>query len=98
MTDFRPQFPVESPSLPKHVLASCGMTFVRRPTIFGSIEELDSRMHALTGGVTIVPAGLGSLVADIGAFAQMMLVEWVWRDSEPWLRRAHALGYSGGLV
>jgi hypothetical protein len=34
-------------------------------------------MHALTEGVTIVLAGLGNLVADIGALAQMMPPEWV---------------------
>ena len=51
-------------------------------------EELRSRMHALTEGVTIVPAGLGNLVADIGAFAQVMPPEWVrtWRETEPWTR------------
>lgn len=65
------------------------MTFVRTPTIFGSIEELDSRMHALTDRVSIVPAALGNPVADIGAFAQVMPAEWVrvWRETEPWLRR-----------
>ena len=75
VTDSWPQFPVESASLSKHTLASCGMTFVRTPTIFGSIEELDSRMHALTDRVSIVPAALGNLVADIGAFAQVMPAE-----------------------
>ena len=34
-------------------------------------------MHALTGGVTIVLAGLGNRVADIGALAQVMPPEWV---------------------
>lgn len=50
-------------------------------------KELRSRMHALTDGVSIVPAGLGGLVADIGAFAQVMPPEWVrtWRDTAPWL-------------
>ena len=50
-------------------------------------KELQSRMHALTDGVSIVPAGLGGLVADIGAFAQVMPPEWVrtWRETEPWL-------------
>ena len=52
------------------------MTFIHTPTISGSTEELCSRMHALTDGVTIVPAGLGNLVADIGAFAQVMPAEW----------------------
>jgi glucokinase len=48
--------------------------------------ELASRMHALTDGVEIVPAALGSLVADIGAFAQVMPSEWMraWHDSQPW--------------
>ena len=50
-------------------------------------KELRSRMHALTDGVSIVPAGLGGLVADIGAFAQVMPPEWVrtWRETAPWL-------------
>jgi len=49
-------------------------------------QELASRLHALTDGVDIVPAALGSLVADIGAFSLVMPVEWMkaWRESEPW--------------
>ena len=48
-------------------------------------KKSKSRMHVLTEGVAIVPAGLGNLVADTGALAQLMPPEWgrEWRDSEP---------------
>ena len=74
------------------------MTFVRIPSsvwqhhgdwLLSMVQqELSSRMHAPTEGVTSVPADLGSLVADIGAFAQVMPAEWVkeWREAEPWTR------------
>jgi len=53
-------------------------------------RELDTRMHALTDGVEIVPARLGGLVADFGAFAQVMPQEWVqgWREREAWKHEA----------
>jgi len=48
-------------------------------------KKSKSRMHVLTEGVAIVPAGLGNLIADTGALAQLMPPEWgrEWRDSEP---------------
>ena len=62
-------------------------------------DELGSRMHALTEGVTSVPAGLGNLVAHIGAFAQVMPPEWVrtWRETEPG-RQGWMVRYRSGLV
>ncbi len=52
-------------------------------------KEITSHMPALTQGVTILPAALGSLVADMGAFSLVMPADWVpaWRQSKPW----HAL-------
>ena len=49
-------------------------------------EEIESRLQAVTAGVEVVPAGLGSLVAVIGAFSQVMPQEWVpvWRKTQPW--------------
>jgi glucokinase len=48
--------------------------------------EIDSRLPALTAGVKVLPAQLGSLVADVGAFSLVLPPEWVarWRDTEPW--------------
>lgn len=52
-------------------------------------KEICSHMPALTEGVAILPAALGSLVADMGAFSLVMPHEWVavWRQTKPW----HAL-------
>lgn len=49
-------------------------------------QELDSRFPALTGGVDIRPAALGSLVADVGALCLVMPVPWApdWRARRPW--------------
>lgn len=49
-------------------------------------REIESRLPALTQGVSIVSAALGSLVADIGALSLVMPPEWVepWRQSRPW--------------
>lgn len=51
-------------------------------------KKSKSRMHVLTEGVAVVLAGLGNLVAHIGALARLMQPEWVreWRDGEPWQR------------
>ena len=51
-------------------------------------NEIVSRLPALTAGVEIVPAALGSLVADIGALALVMPGDWVaeWRRTEPWTK------------
>jgi glucokinase len=52
-------------------------------------KEICAHMPALTEGVSIFPAALGSLVADMGAFSLVMPQEWIsaWRQSKPW----HAL-------
>lgn len=49
-------------------------------------QELDSRLPALTQGVTLLPAALGPLVADVGALSLVIPPDWVayWRSSEPW--------------
>ncbi|CAN5127262.1 glucokinase [soil metagenome] len=49
-------------------------------------QEIASRMPALTQGVSVLPAALGSLVTDVGAMAMVMPVEWVaqWRRTRPW--------------
>ncbi|HEY8609558.1 MAG TPA: ROK family protein [Noviherbaspirillum sp.] len=50
------------------------------------MRELESHLPALTAGVRIVPAALGSLVADIGAFTLVLPDAWVarWRKDKPW--------------
>lgn len=49
-------------------------------------HEIESRLPALTRGVSIVSAGLGSFVADVGALSLVIPAEWIplWRKSEPW--------------
>ncbi len=49
-------------------------------------RELETRLPALTAGVEIKPAALGSLVADIGAFCLVLPSDWrqAWRQSRPW--------------
>ncbi|HEV7618500.1 MAG TPA: ROK family protein [Burkholderiaceae bacterium] len=48
--------------------------------------EIETRLPALTHGVSLVPAELGTLVADIGALGLVMPASWTprWRDTEPW--------------
>jgi glucokinase len=48
--------------------------------------ELERRLPALTQGVSIVPAALGSLVADVGALSLVMPPDWMpqWQASQPW--------------
>lgn len=50
--------------------------------------ELSGRLPALTQGVSVCSAGLGSLVADIGALSLVMPDDWVarWRETTPWTR------------
>lgn len=50
------------------------------------MEEIESRLPALTSGVRVVPARLGPLVADLGAFSLVAQPEWIeaWRRTEPW--------------
>jgi glucokinase len=49
-------------------------------------REISTRLPAVTTGIRIVTAGLGNLVADIGALSMVMPDEWVegWRKSQPW--------------
>lgn len=49
-------------------------------------REISQRLPALTAGVSIVPAALGSLVTDIGALSLVMPAEWLaaWRVTQPW--------------
>lgn len=56
-----------------------------RPAV---LHEIESRLPALTEGVVVKGAGLGNLVADVGAFSLAIPAEWIdpWRSSEPWLR------------
>lgn len=48
--------------------------------------EIEQRLPALTQGVSIVPAALGTLVADVGALSLAMPAEWMaqWRNTQPW--------------
>lgn len=50
--------------------------------------EIESHLPVLTQGVTVVPARLGSLVGDIGAFCLAMPSQWLpdWHAREPWRR------------
>lgn len=49
-------------------------------------KEIDGHFPTLTQGVSVVPAALGALVADIGAFCLVMPPEWTaaWRQTRPW--------------
>lgn len=49
-------------------------------------QEIESRFKALTDGVTIIPAVLGPLVADIGALTLVMPEAWLahWCKGQPW--------------
>lgn len=48
--------------------------------------EIHSRMPSLTEGVSLVNAGLGDRVADIGAFSLVLPEDWasIWRLRRPW--------------
>lgn len=48
--------------------------------------EIHSRLPALTEGVAVVNAGLGSRVADVGAFSLVLPEDWAssWRLRKPW--------------
>ena len=48
--------------------------------------EIEGRLPALTQGVSIVPAALGAVVADVGALSLVMPVDWMpqWRNTRPW--------------
>jgi glucokinase len=49
-------------------------------------QEINSRLPALTEGVTLRRTALGALVADVGALSLVMPPAWVdrWRRTEPW--------------
>lgn len=49
-------------------------------------REIDSRFPALTSGVRLMTAGLGELVADLGALCLVLPQEWVpsWTRAKPW--------------
>ncbi|WP_136417150.1 ROK family protein [Herbaspirillum sp. ST 5-3] len=50
------------------------------------LEEIERRFPALTSGVSVTTAALGSLVADIGALSLIIPEEWIapWRTTQPW--------------
>lgn len=50
------------------------------------LQEIESRLPALSEGVKVMPAALGTLVADIGALSLVIPPEWVfeWRKTAPW--------------
>jgi len=52
--------------------------------------EIDQHFPTLTRGVTIGPARLGPLVADVGAFCLALPPAWLadWRARQPWQRLA----------
>lgn len=54
------------------------------------LQEIRSRLPALTQDVSLVPAALGNLVADVGAFSHVMPDEWIadWRATQPWAKLA----------
>ncbi|MDB5798950.1 MAG: hypothetical protein JWP36_2852 [Paucimonas sp.] len=49
-------------------------------------QEIAARLPALTRGVSLRPAGLGALVADIGALSLVLPAAWQqdWRQRQPW--------------
>lgn len=53
-------------------------------------HELETRLPALTRGVSIRCPALGALVADIGALGLVMPPAWidVWRQTQPWQKLA----------
>ncbi|HEY0846957.1 MAG TPA: ROK family protein [Noviherbaspirillum sp.] len=54
------------------------------------MPELSSRFPALTAGVEVRPAALGTVVADIGALSLVIPGEWIegWRAASAWGRLA----------
>jgi glucokinase len=49
-------------------------------------KEIESHLPSLTKGVVIVPAALGTLVADVGALCLVMPQAWIdaWHRTRPW--------------
>jgi glucokinase len=65
-------------------------------------QEIQSRLPALTHGVLLKRAGLGNLVADVGALSLVLPASWIedWRARQPWgglllPSEAHAAPFSG---
>lgn len=54
------------------------------------LQEIQSHFPPLTQGVTVLPAALGPLVADIGALSLVIPPEWAaeWRAASPWQQLA----------
>lgn len=50
------------------------------------LQEIESRLPAVTEGITVMPAALGTLVADVGALSLVIPSEWIfeWRKTHPW--------------
>jgi glucokinase len=50
------------------------------------LHEIESRLPALTRGVSVMPAALGSRVVDIGALCLVLPPDWgdLWRAASPW--------------
>jgi glucokinase len=50
------------------------------------LQEIETRLPVLTQDISIVPALLGTLVADIGALSLVIPSDWAsrWRQTEPW--------------
>ena len=51
------------------------------------MREIESRLPALTRGVSVHSAGLGAFVTDMGALSLVIPDEWTnaWRGAQPWL-------------
>ena len=51
------------------------------------MREIESRLPALTQGVSVHSASLGAFVTDMGALSLVIPDEWAkaWRDAQPWL-------------
>lgn len=50
------------------------------------VQEISSRLPALTTGVQVLPAKLGNLVADLGAYSLVLPPPWIarWQREQPW--------------
>lgn len=61
-------------------------------------HEIASRLPVLTEDVAVMPAALGTLVADVGALALVMPQEWMaeWQKTRPWQALAGLSASSSG--
>lgn len=50
------------------------------------VQEISSRLPPLTTGVQVLPARLGNLVADLGAYSLVLPAQWIrrWQREQPW--------------